>query len=318
MEVFMIVWNTGRETVLFKDQNLWFSRICLEKEEAGHMACEITESVSFLYMKRGTIRCQVNQKQVVLKEGEGLFLNGEMVFRICGAESQVSEALFLGVSTGEEQGIAERYIQTILAQRDFPWYQLERRKEIKALSLLQEVEEQGQNQETGLELLGILCSLLSLIRKEMDTQEGDLTQSEWKEQEKLKRMLCYLHHCYRERLTLEDMAEKSGVSKGEYCRFFKKHMGQTPVEYLQQYRIGKSLSLLRENREGMAEIAGSCGFGGSSYYAEIFKKEMGCAPGEYRKWYLSGGACPILEKKGMGKERKSEGRKQDSMPAHLL
>lgn len=306
-------WNAGRETSLFSSEQLWLSSIRLEKEEAGHMAFEITQAVSFLYMKQGSVLCQINQKQVEVKEGEGVFLNGGTAFRILGVTAFGCEVLFLGLAVGEKEGLVETYVQPILQQTDFPWYKWERRKDKEVLLLMEKAE-----YASGLQMLGILCGLLDRIEEEMERKESHLNKTELKEQEKLKGMLTYLHRHYSEHLTLEGMAERSGVSKGEYCRFFKKHTGQTPVEYLQQYRIGQSLSALTEKKTGMSEIAGSCGFGGSSYYAEIFKKEMGCSPGEYRKWYLSGGTCPLREENGAIADRTIRESGQDSMPTHLL
>ena len=150
-----------------------------------------------------------------------------------------------------------------------------------------------------------------------------------REANKLRGMLIYLHEHYQEKLTLAQMAAASSVSTGEYCRFFKKRMQQTPVEYLQIYRIEQSLPKILKKSGKMPEIAASCGFAGSSYYSETFKKEMGCTPGEYRNLYRGElqGDCPLKRKhtpmqpeeeaKG-AKKREDFRQRESSMPAHLL
>ena len=114
-------------------------------------------------------------------------------------------------------------------------------------------------------------------------------------------------------------------------------MYQTPVEYLQTYRIERSLPEILEKTGSITEIVLRHGFTGSSYYAETFKKEMGCAPGDYRKWYRreQEEECPLKTRPSDSKKRvskdKSEqneaeqtwkgekaGNHRESMPAHLL
>ena len=64
---------------------------------------------------------------------------------------------------------------------------------------------------------------------------------------------------------------------------FRKHMKRTPLEYLTGYRLNKAAERLRGTELSITEIALSCGFSGSSYFADCFRREMGMSPGEYRR-----------------------------------
>ena len=55
-----------------------------------------------------------------------------------------------------------------------------------------------------------------------------------------------------------------------------------PTEYLNRYRISKSLDLLRSTDLSVTEIALSAGFGSASYYAETFRQHLGKSPREFR------------------------------------
>lgn len=63
---------------------------------------------------------------------------------------------------------------------------------------------------------------------------------------------------------------------------------QPPVEYLNRYRLDKSLALLRESDRSITEIALAVGFGRASYYAEIFRRHLSQSPTEYRAKARSG------------------------------
>ena len=79
------------------------------------------------------------------------------------------------------------------------------------------------------------------------------------------------------------MADQIPLCKSECCRMFKRCMNETMFEYLLNYRIEKSLELLRQTQMDVTQIAGLVGFGNPGYYSRIFRRKMGCTPLEYRK-----------------------------------
>jgi AraC-like DNA-binding protein len=64
---------------------------------------------------------------------------------------------------------------------------------------------------------------------------------------------------------------------------FKRHTGLTPYEYLINFRINQSKSLLKETNETVAIISELVGFGDVNNYIRYFKKLVGSTPGSYRK-----------------------------------
>lgn len=58
---------------------------------------------------------------------------------------------------------------------------------------------------------------------------------------------------------------------------------QSPNVYLNQYRINKSIELLKNTDMTMIEIAFSVGFGSASYYSETFRKWTKKSPTDFRR-----------------------------------
>lgn len=100
--------------------------------------------------------------------------------------------------------------------------------------------------------------------------------------ERLREILTYLHKHYMEKITLEEIANRIGLCRGECCRFFRRHMKQSLFDYILYYRVEKSLPLLVQSELSVTEIAEQTGFSSSSYYAKVFKKKMNCTPTQYR------------------------------------
>ena len=99
----------------------------------------------------------------------------------------------------------------------------------------------------------------------------------------MHRMTGFIQRNYSEKISLNDIAEAGAICRSKCCKIFREFLGKTPVEYLTEYRISKSIELLNTTDMSITDIAVNCGFCGSSYYAETFMKLMKCTPSEYRK-----------------------------------
>ncbi|MGN0153050.1 MAG: AraC family transcriptional regulator [Lachnospiraceae bacterium] len=99
----------------------------------------------------------------------------------------------------------------------------------------------------------------------------------------LKTMISYIQNNYQDKITLNDVAEAGMMCQSKCCRLFRDTLKQSPIEYLQNYRIGRGIYLLDHTTMSITEIALECGFHGASYFTETFRKINGITPKEYRK-----------------------------------
>ena len=98
-----------------------------------------------------------------------------------------------------------------------------------------------------------------------------------------KAMMYYIQQNYREAITLDDIAMSGNISKSLCNKVFHKYVGDSPVNYLLNYRIRKVAELLRTTSLSLSEIAGLSGFNGTNYMSEMFKKSFKLSPREFRK-----------------------------------
>lgn len=92
----------------------------------------------------------------------------------------------------------------------------------------------------------------------------------------------YILYNYKENISLEDLAQKTFLSKTYISRSFKKQLGISFTEYLASVRMSHAIQMLNGN-ETLAEIAFESGFPNVNAMILIFKKYRGITPGEYRK-----------------------------------
>ncbi|PDY44712.1 bifunctional transcriptional activator/DNA repair enzyme AdaA [Bacillus pseudomycoides] len=93
----------------------------------------------------------------------------------------------------------------------------------------------------------------------------------------------YIDKHYREALTLEILADMCHGSPYHLQRTFKQMKGITPLEYIQQIRITKSMQYLTDTNQTIMEIAFTVGIPNTAHFATLFKKKTGYTPTEYRK-----------------------------------
>ena len=88
---------------------------------------------------------------------------------------------------------------------------------------------------------------------------------------------------YKSKISTADLAKIFYVSENHFCRLFKKTVGISAIEYINEYRIGKSELLLSQTDLSITEIAAEVGFENANYFARVFNKIRKESPSEYRK-----------------------------------
>lgn len=93
----------------------------------------------------------------------------------------------------------------------------------------------------------------------------------------------YINQNYREAITLDTLAAMGHINKYHLAHTFKKDIGKSPIEYLNNIRIREAKILLETTDYTIAEIAEINGFSSQSFFTQAFKRETGSTPSKYRR-----------------------------------
>lgn len=129
-----------------------------------------------------------------------------------------------------------------------------------------------------LQLIGILI------------EAGLMCQSPRTESQKItaiKTVLSYITDHYHEKLYVQDLASQVNMNEQYFCRFFKRSIGKTPIDYINDYRLNKVIRLLETGDAQITEICLECGFNNMGNFQRLFKRKTRITPLQYRKLYLS-------------------------------
>lgn len=108
-------------------------------------------------------------------------------------------------------------------------------------------------------------------------------RSESSKIERLKTVIHYIQHNYEHPIRLSELAALVPMSEGQFCRFFKSMTRQTPMDYINSYRIRQAVELLRQPERKISDVALEVGYDNISYFIRVFRKTMNCSPSEFRK-----------------------------------
>ena len=134
-----------------------------------------------------------------------------------------------------------------------------------------------------LELLAAAVRIFALTAEALAAQGPDVLRQDGRKVRRFVQLLQYIEAGYADKITLDTIAGYVGLSRSECSRFFKDMTGQNLFNYLIDYRIARSLDLLKNTDAPISEVAAAAGFSGQSYYTKCFSERRGITPVEYRK-----------------------------------
>lgn len=101
--------------------------------------------------------------------------------------------------------------------------------------------------------------------------------------ERVRQVIRYVEENYAEPVSLQDAAGLLGIGKEYFCRFFKKNMGISFLQYVNQVRISHIYLDLVHTDLPIQEILEKNGFTNQKLCNRMFKEFYGCTPSRIRK-----------------------------------
>lgn len=106
-----------------------------------------------------------------------------------------------------------------------------------------------------------------------------------KELEYVKNAIQYMGQNYLEDLTLNDIANKVGLSSSYFSRCFKSITRKSVMQYLANIRLESALHDIIDENKTVTDAAFDNGFTSVKLFIELCKKVYDCTPGQYKFQY---------------------------------
>lgn len=130
--------------------------------------------------------------------------------------------------------------------------------------------------------------LLVLLSRESSRPALSLPeQSEHFLRQPIEPALAYVYDHYKEDIHVSELARCCSMSESYFRKQFFRIMGMSPLDYLNQYRIHRSMNLLRTTGDSVQIIAARCGFTSVSAFNRNFKRHALVSPSQWRRSRLN-------------------------------
>jgi AraC-like DNA-binding protein len=131
---------------------------------------------------------------------------------------------------------------------------------------------------------------------------------------RLSRVIHAIHDAPEKSWTVAELAAVAGMSRSAFADTFRRTIGQTPLDYLTQWRIHVAKRLLVETQQSLTSIAVSAGYDANSAFAKAFRRATGVTPAAFRRreWTRQGNAQSVPKFTTQGAARQTEIRNPDT------
>lgn len=252
--------------------------------------CHWHEDLEFIHILKGKMYYRVNGSRVLLQENDCIMVNARQMhygYSFQNQDCTFSCILFHPQLFSGNQALAQKYILPLTGNSNLEFIHFNQQNPLHSeiAGGLDRISELKKQAHPGYEMaiVGIMSLFWSrLLQTSMVTvpEPADNTGTDLTLQ---RDMVSYVYQHYTEKITLSDIAAAGNVSKSKCCAIFKYYLQQSPIDFLNHYRLEVSCNLLKNQKLNVTQVAVACGFNHLSYYSKLFCKNYGCTPSDYRK-----------------------------------
>jgi AraC-like DNA-binding protein/mannose-6-phosphate isomerase-like protein (cupin superfamily) len=256
--------------------------------------CHWHDDLEFVLVLSGRMRYYVDGQWMTLAPGEGLFINSRRLHYgesadggDCDFVCVLLHPLRMGMSPEAVSGFA----RPLMADRNLPHAVLSPGHEPED-AILAAVRELDLCRGTPTELLTRSARCVDLVAHltVLSSRHHDRawwSDTSWQEEgadvRALGEMVGFVHREHPRQVRLADIAAAGSVGRSTCAEIFRRHLHQSPVDFLIDVRLQTATRLLEQTDLPVATIAQRSGFTSAGYFSRTFHRRIGTAPLRYRR-----------------------------------
>ena len=234
-------------------------------------------------MVSGKLHLFINNAPYTLTAGDVAFVNCRFLHRaepsnttyeciLCDLEMMVKKSSPVYQSYVYPIMLSRLVIDPILHPDDSPLY-----ADVNALFDI--LKEESPYYE--LATMGKLFSIVEKLYTDRKITRRVITKKAVSKANVIAEIINWIDANHREHITLERLAQQSGLTPNYICRIFKEYTAKTPIEYVNAVRIENVCRDIALGGKNITEAAMDNGFNDISYFCKVFKKQKGVSAKEY-------------------------------------
>lgn len=249
------------------------------------------EETELIYFKKGSFLVDIDMKRHNITGPAFLLIDGGSIHSILGQKGCVESAVVFDLkmlSFEYFDGIQYKIIRPLLEKKiQLTQFIFQEDPVFSSLQgLYKNIIKQAENSSISSYILvkSYLYQLIALLyQEERLVRKKEAGANDSYQISNAKKVLSYIHESFGSKIRTKDMADLIGMNPQYFCRYFKKLLGKTPTEYINEVRIEKAAEYLKETDMRILDIALSCGYENTGYFIKRFTEAKHMTPSAYRK-----------------------------------
>lgn len=171
-----------------------------------------------------------------------------------------------------------------------PWFVLRAtdRPRLGALAVASGlIEEEFRRDEPGADTIvqALLDVVFAYALRQIAMERGE-SQTGWSHavrDAQVRRAVTLMHEDCAHPWTLEELAQRAGLSRTALAERFRDAMGDTPLNHLRTLRMQRAMKLLAESERNLEAVASEVGYQDAFSFSKVFKRTVGVSPKAFRQ-----------------------------------
>lgn len=249
----------------------------------------VHSEVLFGLVRVGTLTVETTTNAYNLRQGDIYFIAPNQKYRITNVFSAAVDVILLNLS--KPTSVTQEYIpQSIIRGLNsgncthFAKVTAENSFYLEMLDAFKRISK-AENEKTGyFQLLvhGKMYEMFYYLFSNGLVQIFDI-ETQGKKYRALRKITEYINENFCENISLDSIAQTTGLSRYYISHLFKELMNTTFVNYVNELRLTRAAMLLTTTDTPIIEIAGLSGFNNISNFNRAFKMYHNTTPSKYRK-----------------------------------
>ncbi|GEM_PF-4264983 len=239
------------------------------------------DEVACFLILHGSFWLDIQKSVYSLKENDFVVVNSFQEYQLMSIDDEVKENLVLCLDFNSES------VREYFPGQQIPLFHnfLNEENRDKGTAVLKELlvriavvyfrDKESERLDLYQYFLQFLSNLLKYLRSDRVIHRPEAVG-------RMERVVAFIKEHYMDDITLEHIADELDMSYSHCSRLFKKELGISFTQYLNDIRLKYAAEELLQGKLPIIKVALNNGFANVKTFHQLFKKTMGITPNEYR------------------------------------
>lgn len=239
-------------------------------------------SIELIYVLAGTLYISVGKDKFCIRQGQCILINANVIHDNKSIDYNKYILLQIPIEFMQKYFDANKLIFDLKDGVDI----IEKQRKVNLIkkimlqmNLLQNRKESGYILKFNVLLYKMLWIIYKYFGIEILDSDTNLKS---KEQIRLNKIIAYTIQNYKENISLKEIADMVGFQEKYFCRFFKRNMGVSFLEYQNELRLSYIYRDLINSEDKVGKILEKHGFYNYKVFSRMFKEKFGDTPSVIR------------------------------------